>query len=86
MYFFQAGVLFRKENARFWPNFVANLNTFWCTFTGVNTVVVYINGQILGVYLTLSLDGPIFRSAQMNCSRFLLKDSKWFVFLLAVTR
>ena len=38
LYFFQAGVIFSKENANFWPiltNFgyyVRNLHTFWCTF------------------------------------------------------
>ena len=51
VYFFLAGVLFSIENAKFWPTsanlvyFVANLRTFWCTFTGV-TNVVYQNGQI----------------------------------------
>ena len=38
VYFFQTGVLFGIENAKFWPiltnrgYFVANLRTFWCTF------------------------------------------------------
>ena len=40
VYFFQAGALFCTENAKFGPilanlgYFVANLRTFWCTFTG----------------------------------------------------
>ena len=40
VYLFQAGALFCKESVAFWPfsanlsYFVANLCTFWCTFTG----------------------------------------------------
>ena len=40
MYFFQDGALVSIENAKVWPivahlgYFVANLHTFWCTFTG----------------------------------------------------
>ena len=46
---FQAGVLFSKENAKFWPilaslgNFVANLRTVWRDFTGPKRAVVYPN-------------------------------------------
>ena len=47
-----SGVLFSKENAKFWPilgYFVENLCTSVCTFTGLDTVVVYQNGQMCGV-------------------------------------
>ena len=43
------GVLFNMENAIFWPivanfaNFVANLRTFSCAFSGLNYAVVYQN-------------------------------------------
>ena len=31
---------------KFWLFFFANLRSFWCTFTGLNDVVVSQNGQI----------------------------------------
>ena len=43
---FQGRALFCRENARFWPilanlgYFVANLHTFWCSFTGQDNAVV----------------------------------------------
>ena len=49
---FQAGVLFCIENAKFCPilacfgQFLANLRTFWRTFSGLDSVVVYQNPQI----------------------------------------
>ena len=40
----RADALLSIKNAKFLPNmffFVANLCTFWCTFTGQNDAVVY---------------------------------------------
>ena len=53
---FRTRAFFCTENAKFWPllayegYFVANLRTFWCTFTGLNNVVVSQNWQISGTY------------------------------------
>ena len=36
-------MLFSIENAKFWhplAHFVANLRSYWCTFTGINNTVV----------------------------------------------
>ena len=52
-----AFVLSSTENANFWPiltnlgYFVAN---FQCTFTGLNNVAVYQNGQISGMIISCS--------------------------------
>ena len=52
VYFFCAGVLFNKENAKSWPiltnlgYFVANMRTLGVFFTGLNNVAAYQNLQI----------------------------------------
>ena len=49
VYFLQAGVLFSIVKIFFCPIFVANLHTFGELCIGLNSAVVYQNGQISGM-------------------------------------
>ena len=52
VYLFQVSALFCTDKLKVWPfltNFVENLRTFWCTFTGLNDAVVPQNWQISGM-------------------------------------
>ena len=55
---FQAGVLFSKENAKFWPILTSFGALFGVIFTGPKSAVVYQNWQISGMVPAMSKTNP----------------------------